>query len=173
VDYPISSRKPDNYWGCYKTEACDFRNKLGIQNFKAGILPDNSLTDALDIDSTAAEMQQYIDMLEINEPLLTAEFITIDNEIPIEHLDDDEILATVQENGEDDEKAVEPQPNISLKLALESADNLLQFIGNPPKELLFDPKTVSILRLLRSKIFRYQIDTLRQSQIDRFITITS
>ena len=84
-------------------------------------------------------------MLEINEPLLAAEFIIIDNEIPIEHLDDDEILATVQENGEDDEKAVEPQPNISLKLALESVDNLLQFISNPPKELLFDLKTLSIL----------------------------
>ena len=127
------------------------------------ILPDNSLptdTDALDIDSTAAEMQQYIDMLEINEPLLAAEFITIDNELPIEHLDDDE-------------KAAEPQPDISLKLALESVDNLLQFVSNPPKELLFDLKTVSILRLLRSKISRYQIDTLRQSQIDRFITITS
>ena len=118
-------------------------------------------------------MQQYIDMLEINEPLLAAEFITIDNEIPIEHLDDDEILATVQENGEDDEKAVEPQPNISLKLALESVDNLLQFISNSPKELLFDLKTLSILRILRSKISHYQIDTLRQSQIDKFITITS
>ena len=159
MDYPISSRKPDNSLTT-DTDALD-------------ILPDNSLTDALDIDSTAAEMQQYIDMLEINEPLLAAEFITIDDELPFEHLDDDEILATVQEKDKDDEKAAEPQPNISLKLALESADNLLQFIGNPPEELLFDPKTVSILRLLRSKISRYQIDTLRQSQIDRFITITS
>ena len=79
----------------------------------------------------------------------------------------------MQENGEDDEKAVEPQPNISLKLALESVDNLLQFISNPPKELLFDLKTLSILRILRSKISHYQIDTLRQSQIDKFITITS
>jgi len=79
----------------------------------------------------------------------------------------------VQEKDEDDEKAAEPQPDISLKLALESVDNLLQFVSNPPKELLFDLKTVSILRLLRSKISRYQIDTLRQSQIDRFITITS
>ena len=94
--------------------------------------------DALDIDNTAAEMQQYIDMLEIDEPLLATEFITIDNEGPIEHLDDDEILATVQEKEGDDEKAAEPQPNISLKLVLESVDNLLQFINNP--------------RILRSKI---------------------
>ena len=79
----------------------------------------------------------------------------------------------MQEKDEDDEKAAEPQPDISLKLALESVDNLLQFVSNPPKELLFDLKTVSILCLLRSKISRYQIDTLRQSQIDRFITITS
>src|SRR5207244_2323365 len=55
-------------------------------------------------------------------------------------------------------------------MALESVDNLLQFIGNPPKELLFDPKMLLILRILRSKISRYQIDTLRQSQIDRFIS---
>ena len=53
-------------------------------------------------------------------------------------LDDDEILATVQEKEGDDEKAAEPQPNISLKLVLESVDNLLQFINNP--------------RILRSKI---------------------
>ena len=91
-------------------------------------------------------------MLEINEPLLAAEFITIDNEVPIEHLDDDEILATMQEKEGDDEKAAEPQPNISLKLVLESVDNLLQFISNSPKELLFDLKTLSILRILRSKI---------------------
>ena len=103
----------------------------------------------------------------MNHSLLAAEFITIDNEVPIEHLDDDEILATMQEKEGDDEKAAEPQPNISLKLVLES---LLQFISNSPKELLFDPKTLSILRILRSKISHYQIDTLRQSQIDRFIT---
>ena len=102
--------------------------------------------------------------------MLAAEFIAIDYELPIDHLDDDEILATVQEKEGDNEKAAEPQPNISLKLVLESVDNLLQFIGNPPKELLFDPKTLSILRILRSKISHYQIDTLHQSQIDRFIT---
>ena len=106
----------------------------------------------------------------VDEPLLATEFISIDNEGPIEHLDDDEILATVQEKEGDDEKAAEPQPNISLKLVLESVDNPLQFIRNPPKKLLFDPKTLSILRILRSKISHYQIDTLRQSQIDRFIT---
>ena len=61
----------------------------------------------------------------MNHSLLAAEFITIDNEVPIEHLDDDEILATMQEKEGDDEKAAEPQPNISLKLALESVDNLL------------------------------------------------
>jgi len=33
----------------------------------------------------------------MNHSLLAAEFITIDNEVPIEHLDDDEILATMQE----------------------------------------------------------------------------
>ena len=101
--------------------------------------------------------------------MLAAEF-TIDNEVSIEHLDDDEILATMQEEEGDDEKAAEPQPNISLKV-LESVDNLLQFISNPPKEHLFDPKTLSILCILRSKISHYQIDTLRQSQIDRFITL--
>ncbi|CAG8658315.1 3734_t:CDS:2 [Paraglomus brasilianum] len=52
----------------------------------------------------------------MNHSLLAAEFITIDNEVPIEHLDDDEILATMQEKEGDDEKAAEPQPNISLKL---------------------------------------------------------
>ena len=60
----------------------------------------------------------------MNHSLLAAEFITIDNEVPIEHLDDDEILATMQEKEGDDEKAAEPQPNISLKLVLESVDNL-------------------------------------------------
>jgi hypothetical protein len=62
------------------------------------------------------------------------------------------------------------QSSISLKSVLESVDNLLQFVSNPPKELLFDPKTLSTLRILRSKVSRYQIDTLHQSQIDRFIT---
>ena len=66
----------------------------------------------------------------------------------------------MQEKEGDDEKAAEPQPNISLKLALESVDNLLQFISNPPKELLFDLKTLSILRILRSKISHYVIDDI-------------
>ena len=48
--------------------------------------------------NTAAETQQYIDVLGIVEPLLATEFITIDNEGPIEH------LATVQEKEGDDEK---------------------------------------------------------------------
>ncbi|CAG8631853.1 1694_t:CDS:2 [Paraglomus occultum] len=48
-------------------------------------------------------MQQDIDMLEIDEPLPAAEFITIDNEVPIEHLDDDK-------------KAAEPQPTYFFKV---------------------------------------------------------
>ena len=84
----------------WSDEAWSSVTEITIRNCwtKTGILPDNSLTtdydtDALDIDST---VQQYIDMLETNKPLLAAESITIDNELPIEHLDDDKILTTVR-----------------------------------------------------------------------------
>ena len=63
-------------------------------------------------------------------------------------------VATAQNNEEDEEeinKEYESQPIISLKAALESVDNLMRFVNDPPSG--FDKKALSVLRLLKSEIW--------------------
>ena len=64
-------------------------------------------------------MQHCITQLEMDEPLAT-EYICIDDELPIERFTDDDIIATVQndEDEEESDKEYESQPIISLKAAL-------------------------------------------------------
>ena len=86
----------------------------------------------------------------MDEPLLATEYICIDDQLPIERFTDDDIIATVQneeeyENNSDNE--YESQPIISVKVALESVDNLMRFVNDPPSGLVFDRKALSVLRL--------------------------
>ena len=70
------------------------------------------------------------------------EYICIDEQLPIERFTDDEIIATVQnvEDEEDKEKSDKeyvPQSMISLKTALTSVDNLMRFVNDPPSGFVF------------------------------------
>ena len=118
-------------------------------------------------------MQHCITQLEMDEPLLATEYICIDDELPIERFTDDDIIATVQndEDEEESDKEYESQPIISLKTALASADSLMRFVYDPPSGFVFDKKALSVLRSLKSEISRYQTDRLTQSQIENFINV--
>ena len=112
--------------------------------------------------------------------MLATEYICIDEQLPIERFTDDDIIATVQNDEEDEEgkeksnKEYEPQPMISLKTALTSVDNLMRFVNDPPSTsgFVFNKKALPVLRSLKSEISRYQTDKLSQSQIDNFINGT-
>ena len=57
-------------------------------------------------------------------------------------------------------------------IALENVDNLMRFVNDPRSGLVFDRKALlSVLRLFKSDISRYQTDGLSQSQIDSFINV--
>ena len=57
-------------------------------------------------------------------------------------------------------------------IALENVDNLMRFVNDPRSGLVFDRKALlSVLRLLKSDISRYQTDGLSQTQIDSFINV--
>jgi hypothetical protein len=135
---------------------------------------DISTIHRLDTDNAIEEIQHCINQLRMDEPLLATEYICIDDQLPIERFTDDDIIATVQNEEEyenDSDNEYESQPIISVKVALESVDNLMQFVNDPPSGLVFDRKALSVLRLLKSDISRYQTDGLSQSQIDSFINV--
>ncbi|CAG8531296.1 2943_t:CDS:2 [Paraglomus brasilianum] len=67
----------------------------------------------IDLANEYCVSQSSISEILLNrEKWLSIEFITIDDEVPIEHLDNDKILAIVQEKEGDDEKQLNHSPNV-------------------------------------------------------------
>ncbi|GBC36164.2 tigger transposable element-derived protein 6-like [Rhizophagus irregularis DAOM 181602=DAOM 197198] len=159
---------------------------------KTGILPDfkgnnpeendsdwnQDIND--DINRITLELQEMIDELNLQDPItaiheteIAERFIHIDDEIPIELLSDEEIIAAIISRPENDdiEEDDELETNISIsnKEALSSLEKVVQYFKNLPDNILVDYTELKTLYALKSKINKQIQDNAKQTTLDSFM----
>ncbi|CAB5131284.1 unnamed protein product [Rhizophagus irregularis] len=115
-----------------------------------------------------------IDKLNLQDPITAERFIHIDDEIPIELLSDEEIIAAIISRSENDdiEEDDELETNISSisnKEALSSLEKVVQYFKNPPDNILVDYTELKTLNALKSKINKQIQDNIKQTTLDSFM----
>ncbi|RGB35767.1 hypothetical protein C1646_742090 [Rhizophagus diaphanus] len=92
-----------------------------------------------DINRITLELQEMIDELNLQNSITAERFIHIDDEIPIELLSDEEIIAAIISRPENDdiEEDDESETNISIsnKEALSSLEKVVQYVKHPPDNI--------------------------------------
>ncbi|CAI2172062.1 5642_t:CDS:2 [Funneliformis geosporum] len=100
------------------------------------------------IDKITLKIQDIINKLNLEDPITTERFIYIDNEIPIEPLSEDNIIATIISK-EDDKLEIDV---ISNKNALNSLEKIIQYCKNFSDDVSIDYEELKVLNTLKSKI---------------------
>jgi len=151
---------------------------------KTGILPDieenNSEESDFDwdqdinddINRITLELQEMINELNLQDPIIAERFIHIDDKIPIEPLSDEEIIAAVISRPENDdmEEDNESETNIiSNKEALSNLEKVVQYFKNLPDNIFVNYTELRILNVLKSKINKQIQDNAEQTTLDNFI----
>jgi len=151
---------------------------------KTKILPDynlntiHELQEELNNDEIIREeideLQEEINKLYFSEPISAMEFVNIDNGVS-EEFSDAEIIETVRpsqnnEVAEDEGEGIEPEPSIPVKSALEYSENILSFLKNPPPNFSYNLNTLSTFQKFHSQLFKFHLDSLKQSTMDDFFT---
>jgi len=151
-----------------------------IQNCwkKTGILPIESSeadinTDRTDNDMNELEyecLQHLINELNTNNPMNAVEFVSFDNDIQTRGMTDEEIVSSVRSMSKDTESDGEEEiETVSIKNALESLDNVFNFLVHPPAGFNCDASTVSTVRSLRKQVLMHHINNKKQSMLDGFV----
>jgi hypothetical protein len=144
---------------------------------KTGILPnfedyDSGQEDIDDIDEITLELQDMIDELNLKDPITAEKFIHIDDEIPIEQLSDEDILAAVIPNAEnddaEDDETLEEINVITNREALNSLEKVIKYFKNPPDNITTNYTELRALNTLRSKINRRIQDNAKQITLDSY-----
>lgn len=150
---------------------------------KTGILPDSEENDSDldqdtiiddDIDKITSEIQDIINELNLDDPITAERYIHIDDEIPIEPLSEDDIIAAIISSFEKDDNIEEDDKLeidvISNKEALNSLEKIIQYCKNPPDDVSIDYAELKVLNALKSKINKLVQDNAKQTTLDSFIT---
>ena len=83
-------------------------------------------------------------LLNTNNPMNAVEFVSFDNDIQTRGMTDEEIVSSVRSMSKDTESDGEEEiETISIKNALESLDNVFNFLVHPPAGFNYDASTVS------------------------------
>jgi hypothetical protein len=141
---------------------------------RTGILPDNEEVDrpmeVMEVDTEIDEVQSLIDQINVNnDDIITASsYIEVDSGLGTEMLDDDEIIAAVQEAPEEEEEEEDMGPPISNKIALESIQNLYNYLQQN-NDIQVNRLFVSGLKDLKWKIDRKQNNSLVQTSMDIYL----
>ncbi|CAB4382665.1 unnamed protein product [Rhizophagus irregularis] len=114
-----------------------------------------------------------IDELNLQDPITAERFIHIDDEIPIELLSDEEIIAAIISRLENDDikEDDKSETNISIfnKEALSSLEKVVRYFKNLPDNILVDFTELKILNALKSKINKQIQDNAKQTTLDSFM----
>ncbi|CAB4486857.1 unnamed protein product [Rhizophagus irregularis] len=120
-----------------------------------------------------SKLQEMIDELNLQDSITAERFIHIDDEILIELLSDEEIIAAIISRPENDdiEEDDESETNISIsnKEALSSLEKVVQYFKNPPDNILVDYTELKTLNALKSKINKQIQDNAKQTTLDSFM----
>ncbi|CAI2186692.1 6456_t:CDS:2 [Funneliformis geosporum] len=108
------------------------------------------------------------------ENSITAErFIHIDNEIPIEELSDEEIIAAIILSSEKD-NSIEEDDKLKINIItdkeiLNSLERVVQYFKNSPNNISVNYIELKVLGTLKLKINKYIQDNAKQSTLDNFM----
>lgn len=149
---------------------------------KTGILPNLEERDSDqdqdfiiedEMNEITLELQGIIDELMLQDPITAEEFIHIDDEVQIELLTDEEIVAAVISNPENDnlpEENEESEMNvITNKEALNSLEQVIRYFKNLPNDITINYTELRVLNALRSKINKQIQDNAKQSTLDSYM----
>ena len=135
---------------------------------RTGIIPedDNMLIDAEeDIENTIQSLINQTDAAQLN----AEDYINIDSSLEESDINDDEIIALVQETAEEecdsnDDLSLLP---LSSKTALESVENILRYLQQQ-NDFSIDCSLVLKIRDLQNQIRKKQINSMKQTTLDSF-----
>ena len=126
-----------------------------------------------ELNEITLELQGMIDELMIQDPITAEEFIHIDDGVQIELLTDEEIIAAIISNPENDnlpEENEESEINIiTNKEALNSLEQVIQYFKNLPSNITINYTELRVLNALRSRINKHIQDNAKQSTLDSFM----
>ena len=115
-------------------------------------------------------LQHLINELNTNNPMNAVEFISFDNDIQTRGMTDEEIVSSVRSMSKDTESDGEEEiETVSIKNALESLDNVFNFLVHLPADFNCDTSTVSTVRSLRKQVLMHHINNKKQSMLDGFV----
>jgi len=115
-------------------------------------------------------LQHLINELNTNNPMNAVEFVSFDNDIQTRGMTDEEIASSVRSMSKDTESDGEEEiETVSIKNALESLDNVFNFLVHPPAGFNCDASTVSTVRSLRKQVLMHHINNKKQSMLDGFV----
>ena len=107
-------------------------------------------------------LQHLINELNTNNPMNGVEFVR--------GMTDEEIVSSVRSMSKDTESDGEEEiETVSIKNALESLDNVFNFLVHPPAGFNCDASTVSTVRSLRKQVLMHHINNKKQSMLDGFV----
>ena len=126
-----------------------------------------------EMNEITLELQGMIDELMIQDPITAEEFIHIDDGVQIELLTDEEIIAAIISNPENDnlpEENEESEINIiTNKEALNSLEQVIRYFKNLPSDITINYTELRVLNALRSRINKQIQDNTKQSTLDSFM----
>ncbi|CAB4405317.1 unnamed protein product [Rhizophagus irregularis] len=155
---------------------------------KTGILPScftspnnnkeqDSENEEQDSEAEEQEFQELLDEyynLQDHEKEMSAEeFITIDKDINIgkEELTDEDIINIINSNESEEEQQEEiTQPKVTILEAMNSLDQVIAFINNPPDNFSIEVKHLAALKDMKSKIGYFYKKHKKQVSLDNWIS---
>src|SRR6185369_17102036 len=128
-------------------------------------LPTSNIKQMLLNKRTTSENTRYpTNELNTNNPMNSVEFVSFDNDIQTRGMTDEEIVSSVRSMSKDTESdGEEVIETVSIKNALESLDNVFNFLVHPPAGFNCDASTVSTVRSLRKQVLMHHINNKKQS----------
>lgn len=116
-------------------------------------------------------VQSLLDQMDMAD-LMANDYIDIDSSLEATQvIDDNEILDAIQDTTENEEEAEEDKcPSVSHKIALESIQNLLNYLQQS-NNVSVSSSALSGMKDLQRQIRRKQVNSLRQASLqDYFAT---
>lgn len=155
---------------------------------KTGILPScftlpndeeqDSESEEQDFEAEEQEFQELLDeyynLQNCEKEMNVKEFITIDKNINIgeEEFTDEDIINIIKSNELEEEQQEETaQPKVSISEAMNSLDQIIAFINNPPDNFVAEVKHIATLKDLKSKISYFYKERKKQASLDNWLAL--
>lgn len=125
------------------------------------------------------EIQELIDKLDFNDPMLADEYINYDDsEITTDMIPNEEILRVVLPNSNDQDQEREDDdlqslPVISHSEAIEAYDKVITYLEQQERVFNMKHEELRFIKKLKKEALKQQFISARQTNLDSFVNIIS